>query len=141
MNFILSNRNQIKWRRVPTSKRIIELRQKIESLNFEHLEKFKNLRDKHFAHNDGKKFEFESKVTLKLCWEILTVLQEIFVELNIHLLNVEYVFSIIGSKPNEIVALARYMRIKKLIHEELKSGSEIGRLQKVRDIARGKTSK
>ncbi|MGB1211077.1 MAG: hypothetical protein ACPG41_06610, partial [Lacinutrix venerupis] len=52
LNYILSNRNRIEWRRELTAKRIKELITEIDNLNSEQLENFKNLRDKHYAHND-----------------------------------------------------------------------------------------
>ncbi|WP_117884633.1 AbiU2 domain-containing protein [Aureibaculum luteum] len=52
LNFIQSNRKRIEWKRELKSDRINELIFKIEILNSEHLESFKNLRDKHYAHND-----------------------------------------------------------------------------------------
>jgi len=68
---------------------------------------FKYLRDKHYAHNNKNKFELEHNVTLKKCWETLLIVQEIFIELNICLLNKQYIFSILAEEPYEIVSLLK----------------------------------
>jgi len=138
LNYILSNRKRIDWKRVLTASRIAELILKIEILNSEHLESFKNLRDRHYAHNDKNKFDHDYNVTLKKCWESLLVVQEIFIELNLSLLNEQYIFSILTIEPYEIVTLLKYKQINEMLITELRKGPDLGELQKVRDITLGK---
>jgi hypothetical protein len=138
LNYIQSNRKRIEWKRELKADRINELILEIENLNSEHLESFKNLRDKHYAHNDKKKFDLEYNVTLKKCWETLLIVQEIFIELSLSLLNEQYIFSILTKEPYEIISLLKYKRINEMVLTELKKGADIGNLQKVRDITLGK---
>ena len=138
LNYILSNRNRIEWKRELTPKRIKELIGKIDNLNLEQLENFKNLRDKHYAHNDKKKFDLEYNVTLRKCWQTISIVQEVFIELRLCLLNEQYIFSILSKEPFEIVYLLKYKRINKLLLTELKNSPDIGKLQMVRNITLGK---
>ena len=138
LNYILSNRKRIEWKRELTADRINGLILKIEILNSEHLENFKNLRDKHYAHNDKNKFDLEYNVTLIKCWKTLSIVQEIFIELNLCLLNEQYIFSILTKEPYEIVSLLKYKRINEMLLTELKKGPDLGKLQMVRDITLGK---
>jgi hypothetical protein len=138
LNFIQSNRKRIVWKKELKADRINELILKIEILNSEHLESFKNLRDKHYAHNDKKKFNLEYNVTLKKCWETLFRIQEIFIELSLCLTNEQYIFSILTTEPNEIISLLKYKKIKETLMTELKKGPDLGKLQMVRDITLGK---
>lgn len=138
LDSILSNRKRIEWKRELPAERIKELKSKIEILNYENLESFKKLRNKHYAHNDKNKFDLEYSVTLKKCWETLSIVQEIFIELNLCLLNEQYMFSILSQEPYEIVSLLKYKQIKEMILKELINEPDIGKLQMVRDIMLGK---
>lgn len=140
LNYILSNRKRIEWKRELTVDRITELLIKVEILNSENFKSFKNLRDKHYAHNDKEKNYLGYNLTLKKCWEALNIIQEIFIELKLCLSNEQYMFSLWAEEPYELVSLLKYKHIKKMLLIELKKSSDLGRLQQVRDITLGKNN-
>ena len=138
LDFILSNRKRIQWKRELTVEQIKEFKLRIEILNSDQLKNFKDLRDKHYAHNDKRKFDLEYNVTLKNCWKTLNEIQKIFIELNLSLSNKQYIFSLFIDEPYEIIALSRYKQIKELLLSELRKKPNIGDLQMIRDITLGK---
>jgi AbiU2 len=138
LNFILSNRNQIVWKKDLPKKKIKELISSISNLDVDYIKNLKNLRDKHLTHSDKDKFEYETTISLIDSWETLEMLQNIFVQLNLHLLDKQYIFSLMCLEPGEFSAIARYRKIKNLVLAELMKGADIGKLQKVRDITLGK---
>lgn len=138
IDYAMSNWKRISWDRETKIEKLKTLKERIEKLNLEQLKNFKDLRDKHYAHNDKKKHEFESKVTLVNCWQCLKIIQEIFGELYLALLNKQIFFEVSVKEPQEIVSISRYQQIKKYVLSELRESPDIGKLQVVRNITLGK---
>ncbi len=138
LNYALSNRNRIHWSREISANKLKILADKIENIKENELPAFKYLRDKHYVHNDKNKNDFESKVTLLKCWNSLSVVEEVFIELNLCFMNEQYIFPMFCKNPMEIVSLTKYHKIEKYILSELQNNPDIGSLQKIRSIILGK---
>jgi hypothetical protein len=75
---------------------------------------------------------------LKNGWEILEKLRFYFEEIVLELNNQKIIFTVFSSLTHEMVLLQRYKLIQNLITTNLKDNSNLGELQKVRDLMSGK---
>lgn len=137
LNFVLSNRKKIEWENEISIEEIKDLQVRITTIENNHLTKIQNLRNKFYAHNDKKKYDFNIPISLKECWEINEELQLIFNKLHWHLRRQMFPITEYAPKPEEIIKLYRYKKIKKYVLEELVKNELSTDLKNVQKIILG----
>lgn len=137
LDYAIINHRDIIWKRDIENKKLKNLKTELENLITKDLDDIKLLRDKYYAHNDKNKDKYKVSIKLIRCWQILIVLQEIFLEINLALNNEQIIFHLFAQKTDIMYRLNKYKVIKDLINEELIKSSDIGELQKIRDIIHG----
>jgi hypothetical protein len=139
VDYLISNRKNVVWKnREIEISRLKFIKSEIENIEHLHLENIKNLRDKFYAHTDKNRHNIELTFTLKNGWEILEKLRFYFEEIVLELNNQKIIFTVFSSLTHEMVLLQRYKLIQNLITTNLKDNSNLGELQKVRDLMSGK---
>ncbi|GGW99942.1 AbiU2 domain-containing protein [Salegentibacter mishustinae] len=135
INFSQSNLNKIDWHKTPTHSSLEILKTKFLKTS-KHFNDISLLRNKVFAHTDRKKSEIKYNITLKDFWEVLTSLQEIFREINLHYDNTNWQFQILYEKPTSIKNSFKYLKIRDLYYESFKSDFDIFTKEEVKKIIR-----
>ncbi|MCT8341218.1 hypothetical protein MG296_14220 [Flavobacteriaceae bacterium TK19130] len=140
LNYALSNRKRIDWRREIDLERIIELKGIASEMTEAYLNKLKNLRNKFYAHNAKDKFKakYNTKPTLEECWLMNEKAQIIFNVLNLHLRNQQFLISEFSKDPFEIIQVFRFKMIEEFILSKQESNLNELDYYHLRDLIRGR---
>lgn len=105
------------WKREDSKDVVKSAIDKLEELEATHLETFKILRDKFWAHRDEERESYRVGLSHNTAWEVLSELQNFFNILNFHALFTTMTFDTLSDRdPLEVVHLSRYSRI----HQHMK---------------------
>lgn len=136
INFAQSNIKKILWKHQIIYENLEKLKAKLESLDKKGLQSLKDLRDKHYAHNDKNKDKLKIELSLLKCWKMLETAQEIFNTLNYHFNNRTLMFENFFHPPNEIYKVYRYELIREMYFAEIVKYPEDGTLIRINQIIR-----
>jgi len=120
INYCQTNIEKIEWHNRINYEDLNKLKTKFELVSI-HFNTVNLLRNKVYAHNDKKKYDFKYPITLKDFWEILEAMQFIFKEIASHFNNTDWHFEILYTEPIEIKNAYKYSKIKDLYFDVMKS--------------------
>jgi hypothetical protein len=134
LDYSLINFKTIEWKHQFNIEEIKTLKREINQLaESKEIEIVQNLRDKFYAHSDKNKDKFEQSLKLVKLWDIISILKKIFDFVNFKLNNRKNPYNQI-KPPIELYTLDKYSKIKELMFRELRKGSDLGELQRIRNI-------
>lgn len=115
IDFAKSNINRIDWYKQINKTDLDEMEFQVNDLIERNLENVKTLRNKQFAHLDKYKDTYKYDLLFIDIYETMEKSEIIYKNLSSHFSNSDAIFNVWKNPPNEIIDLAKFHKIRKLL--------------------------